>query len=339
MLVLSLFFIAQNAFSENIANGQNTIFTGISSFFSGNLNIQNNIGGPTAEKPILLGMTQNNAVISTASPLSEAPESVSEGSIIIYEIEKGDTLGEIADKFNISINTIKYANNLKSNALKIGTKLEILPVSGVKHTVKSGDTINAIAKKYQVDPQNIIDFNALPDNGSIAEEDVLIIPGAEISNSTPITLTKPKINSSASQQNYSTLPKSYFSAPVNGYRSQGLHRYNAVDIATDCGQPVFASARGKVIEVDLTISKSSKANGGYGNYIKIMHPNGVITNYTHLLKSFVEKGETVDQNQKIALVGGEPGAPGSGKSTGCHLHFEVRGAKNPFASGPATIEN
>jgi murein DD-endopeptidase MepM/ murein hydrolase activator NlpD len=65
-------------------------------------------------------------------------------------------------------------------------------------------------------------------------------------------------------------------------------------------------------------------NGGYGNYIVIRHGNGVQTLYAHLSSVSVAPGAYVAQGQTIGGMGN------TGKSTGTHLHFEVRGGSNPF---------
>ncbi len=72
------------------------------------------------------------------------------------------------------------------------------------------------------------------------------------------------------------------------------------------------------------MSRNSGWNGGYGNYIVVLHPNGTQTLYAHLQKSIVLQGGRVEKGQVIGYSGN------TGKSTGPHLHFEVRGAKNPF---------
>jgi murein DD-endopeptidase MepM/ murein hydrolase activator NlpD len=82
---------------------------------------------------------------------------------------------------------------------------------------------------------------------------------------------------------------------------------------------VYAAASGEVI-----ISRASGWNGGYGNYIVIRHPNNTQTLYSHLSRNVVNVGAWVTQGQVIGHVGS------TGRSTGPHLHFEVRGAPNPF---------
>ena len=122
------------------------------------------------------------------------------------------------------------------------------------------------------------------------------------------------------------LGSSYFICPTSSCRiSQGLHWYNAVDFPGKCGDPIYAVAEGKVQRVKYGWNK------GAGNYLTILHPNGVVTMYGHILKSLVKPDQKVSQGDIIALIGGKPGTPGAGISTGCHVHFGVYGAKNPFA--------
>lgn len=317
LIVLIVFF---SVLTSQVLAQEETYLTNFSSFL-------NNI---ILTESINFNTTQNGAIISTASPLSSNPSDPYTG-IIIYEVQEGDTLIDIAKRFNISVNTIIWTNNLKGSLIKIGDKLEILPVSGVKHIVKEGDLVAALAKKYRTEAEKIIDFNALNNEADIYIGDLLIIPDGEM----PVPKPKP----ASVNKNYLTLTQSYFIVPIaNGYRSQGLHRFNAVDFAGDCGTPILAAAEGTVIEMNITNSKSRWANHGYGNYIKIVHPNGVVTLYAHLFNSIIHLGQTVAKGQQIASMGGQPRTPGAGKSTGCHLHFEVRGARNPFAYGSIALK-
>lgn len=115
----------------------------------------------------------------------------------------------------------------------------------------------------------------------------------------------------------------YFILPASGLNWGRLHFDNAVDIADLCGRPVKAAAEGLVIEE----FSNSRWNNGYGNYVLIEHPNGTKTRYAHTLKNSVRLGDYVSQGQLIALIGNTGNAKGA---TGCHLHFEVLGAPNPF---------
>lgn len=79
-------------------------------------------------------------------------------SIIDYQVQDGDTVASIANKFGISQDTIRWENNFTGDKIKVGQTLKILPVTGIAHTVGKGDTVYSIAKKYDADPQAIVDF-------------------------------------------------------------------------------------------------------------------------------------------------------------------------------------
>ncbi len=234
------------------------------------------------------------------------------GQISIYIVRKGDTISEIAEMFGVSRNTIIWANDLRGSTIKEGQELVILPISGVRHVVKSGDTLKTITTKYKADLDDVLSYNGLTSGSKLTPGDIIIIPDGVIS--TASTLAAP--SGSGSYPTYS----GYYMRPISGGRkSQGIHGYNGVDLAASLGTPVVASAAGTVI-----IAKTFGYNGGYGLYVAIRHDNGTQTLYGHLSQVNVSVGQVVSQGEIIGAVGS------TGRSTGSHLHFEVRGAKNPF---------
>ena len=236
--------------------------------------------------------------------------------VVDYIVQPGDTLQSIADSYNISLNTLLWANGLSSSsAIKVGQELAILPTDGVLHIVKSGDTISAVAKTYKIQSQDIISYNDLANQDDIYIGDILIVPGGSMPK-------KPVVN------NQVPLADNFFIFPVQGRITQGLHYYNAVDIANKCGTPVYAAAAGVV---QRAVSNGGW-NSGMGNHITILHSNGTVTYYGNLMTVLVKPGETVYTGQNVGFVGGAPGMAGAGRSTGCHLHFEVIGAKNPLSA-------
>lgn len=276
------------------------------------------ISSPIAIKPQVLGS------LSAAS--LEESETSPRTDIISYTVLSGDDLESIAGRFNISLDTLLWANDLNRKGtsssqartkIKAGQELIILPVSGVIHYVKKGQTIAEIAKTYQADKNETISFNELSEEGDIFAGDILIIPDG-------ILPPPPKRQAIVQKPEQRPVGSSYFIAPTNGKISQGLHWYNAVDFANSCGASIFAAAGGEVLKVKYGW------NLGAGNVLTILHPNGVVTSYGHILKSLVNPGEQVSQGQMIALIGGQPGTSGAGISTGCHVHFSVVGAANPF---------
>ena len=241
---------------------------------------------------------------------------VANETISIYVVRKGDNLQAIAKMFDVSVNTIIWSNDISGSTIREGQTLVILPISGVEHTVKKGDTILSIAKFYKADPYDISRYNDIPFSQTLTVGNVVIVPDGEIASPvTKATVVASKLRG-ASSLNFD----GYYMRPIaGGTKTQGLHGYNGVDLATYQGAPIFAAAGGQVI-----IAARGGWNGGYGKYIVISHPNGTQTLYSHALEVYVSPGDQVVKGQIIGLVGS------TGKSTGTHVHFEVRGAKNPF---------
>ncbi len=267
---------------------------------------------------------EQDSLQAVSGPLRVSTEDVdfpTTDIISVYEVKKGDTLQTVAKLFNVSVNTIMWANNLTSKTISKGDTLVILPVTGIKHLVKKGDTIASVAKKYKADEQDIASYNGLAVDAELAVSDTVIVPDGEIE----IIQAAPKTSKSKSKprvlNSYTySAPSGFLVRPVvGGRKSQGIHGHNGVDIAASIGTPVLASASGRVI-----IARLGGYNGGYGNMIIISHDKGVQTVYGHLNAINVTQGQTVTQGQQIGEVGN------TGRSTGSHLHFEVRGAKNPF---------
>lgn len=238
--------------------------------------------------------------------------------ISLYTVHSGDTLEQIAKMYSVTPSTILWANDLtKGTALKEGQVLVILPISGIKYTVKKGDTLEKIATKYKGDKVEIALFNNMSAGDSLNVGDEIIIPDADGSLAASQTTTK---NTKTSTKSSGKDSSGYFMRPVvGGVRTQGIHGHNGIDIAASLGTPILAAADGTVV-----ISKFGSWNGGYGNYVVIQHSNGTQTLYGHMSANLVSAGEKVTKGQAIGKMGN------SGQSTGVHLHFEVRGGKNPF---------
>ncbi len=249
--------------------------------------------------PVLLSSFSLSTVMSSHSDRGEIRE---------YRVKPGDTLSKIAQSFSIDINTILAVNEIDNpENLKPGTILTILPTKGTLHLIQEGEDLQSIAEKYKVDIQDIRAWNL---QSSYVAGELIIVPGAKLN------LYRPNLSSKA-------VAKSFFLCPLVGScnLTQGLHFFNAVDISHGkCGEPIIAAATGSVKKV------------GYsrlgGNYVLISHGNGVSTFYAHMQKAIVRIGQKVKQGEVIGYVGNTGFTLGP---TGCHVHFEVRGAKNPFA--------
>ncbi len=266
----------------------------------------------------IVGDTAIAASVGPMGNVAEAVESSISYKISTYTVRRGDTLALIAKTFDVSEQTIRWANNIsKGSKIKEGEVLVILPVSGVKHTIKNGETIASIAKKYGGDPDDIIDFNDLDPKGALEVGAIVLVPDGEV---TEISAPSSAPSRTAIVRGSGPEIVGYYLRPfAGGTRTRGIHGYNGVDIAAPRGTQIRASAAGTVI-----IARGAGWNGGYGNYIVIAHANGTQTLYAHMSAIRVSVGQSVGQGQDLGAVGS------TGKSTGNHIHFEIRGAKNPF---------
>jgi LysM repeat protein len=267
---------------------------------------------------------QDGALISTGPVGADEISAVkhSSGEISVYVVRPGDSLSQIAEMFGVTTNTILWANDIpRGKSIQPGDTLVILPIVGVRHIVKSGDTIASIAKKYGANAEEIVSYNQLSSATDISVGETLVIPGGEIQETVSVKTTKAtSVKNSPKVGNTSISSSGFLVNPVpSAIKTQGIHGYNAVDLAAPYGTPIRAAAAGQVI-----VSKPSGWNGGYGVYIVIKSSNGIQTLYSHNSSNAVSVGEYVTQGQTIGYVGS------TGKSTGNHVHFEVRGGTNPF---------
>ncbi len=283
-------------------------------------------GGVGGTDPITV---QDGALVSDISPITDVnPELVvvtSSGpdDISVYTVREGDTLGTISEMFDISPNTIRWANDIDvKGAIKPGQELVILPISGIKHKVVKGETFASIAKKYGGDAREISLFNGIEENEVLASGTDIIIPNGE--SAQPAQTKKPTNTSKGTPSKEA--PNGYYIKPVKGIKTQGQHDRWAIDIGAKTGTAVWAMAPGKVI-----IVKVGGWGGGYGNYVVINHDNGTQTLYAHLSSVSVKQGQTVNRGDVIGGVGS------TGRSTGPHLHIEIRPGKTGI-NGIAILE-
>ncbi len=274
-------------------------------------------------------IVSGNALLAAVGPGSASAiggadaDIVGPNDISVYVVRKGDSISKIAEMFDVSVNTILWANDLKKGApLKEGDTLLILPISGVKHEVAKGETLAGIAKKYKVDILTITSFNGLEKDAKLAIGDELLIPDAEMPNDDVPGAAPKKLSSQNISSKLQSVP-GYFINPVPELKrkSQGPHGpgNRGIDLAAPTGTRVLASAEGTVL-----LARSGW-NGGYGNMVTLQHSNGTKTLYAHLSQITTTTGASVAQGEKIGTVGS------TGRSTGPHLHFEVFNAKNPGA--------
>ena len=269
-----------------------------------------------------LQTSEDKALVASGGPsgtIADVASSTAPGRISVYVVRSGDTLSEIAEMFGVTKNTVLWANNLKSaQDIHPGDTLIILPISGIERTVAKGDTLASLAKRYGSAAEEIAAYNGLDSSEALVVGSTIIIPGGELSVPTPV-------NTGRRTERYlggsGAVLAGFFSNPMPGaIFTQNIHGWNGIDLGAPRGTPIYAAADGMVI-----VARNNGAwNGGYGNYVVITHPNGVQTLYAHMRSTIVFAGQSVASGQLIGYEGA------TGRATGPHLHFEVRGAANPF---------
>lgn len=227
--------------------------------------------------------------------------------VITYTVVSGDTLESLSKKFGVSVDTIRWANDLSDDNLAIGDHLAIPPVTGIVHKVEAGETVYTIAKKYKTDAQKIVNFPfndfADPDTFALTVGQTLIVPDGVQPQAQPIYApSAPPVVAGGTGQ---------LMWPTVGVITQYPVWYHmALDIANPSAPGVMAAADGVVTLVQYW-------RYDYGHHVIIDNGNGLSTLYAHMTDIYVKVGDRVARGQVIGKMGS------TGRSTGTHLHFEV----------------
>ncbi|MFH1246333.1 MAG: peptidoglycan DD-metalloendopeptidase family protein [Candidatus Liptonbacteria bacterium] len=232
-------------------------------------------------------------------------------------VDNTGTSPESLEKYGDSVSSLGAVQDIRAFP---GSK-EAMFTGIIIYEVRKGDTLQGIALAYKTTVSDIKQLNTslkntLKAGASLSIPTVLAAntPSAQAAGSVQVALATADITPIAP----------YFAVPAAGFNWGILHSHNGIDIANICGTPIVAAADGLVVP-DSTCIPDDNWDGGYGTCLTLEHPNGTRTRYAHLSKVSVEIGDYVKQGETIGLMGK------TGEATGCHLHFEVQGATNPFA--------
>ncbi len=289
-----------------------------------------------------------------------------------YKVRPGDTLNSIARHHGISTSELISANHITDvNFIRVNQTLVIpqqISVDKSKQSKESSLSIlylkeNQISKSLTTINQSQITKSKLPSykepppslnkivnqknlGGAVTQFNVQkpkligVVPNyVDVYNNTfqiPLeTDIKPNLPKVSNPDKYLPSAPAKYSGhiwPSKGVITSGFGRrwgrmHKGIDIAAPTGTPIMASASGEVISAGWS-------SGGYGNLLRVRHPDGSISLYAHNSRILVRRGQKVEQGQKIAEMGS------TGYSTGPHLHYEIhlrgRGAQNPMAFLPKT---
>jgi murein DD-endopeptidase MepM/ murein hydrolase activator NlpD len=283
--------------------------------------VQNGIGGGSTLEKVISESSEAAFLAEDQDALIAGvrePESFSRPRMLLYGsyiIQKGDIIGDLADGFGLSQDTLFSANGIRNSRLiQIGQRLKIPNQDGILHTVQAGDTLEAIAGKYSADAAAIQIANELFSD-SIRSVPALFIPGARLG-----WAERQEING-----DLFIWPVAGFITSHYGYRnspfSGGRQFHSGLDIGAAEGTAVKAAVSGRVIAVGW--------DDILGNYAVISHHSGYRTQYGHMSQVSVKPGAYVGTGERIGSVGS------TGLSTGPHLHFTVY--KNGITVNPRTL--
>jgi len=265
------------------------------------------------ETPIT--MTSGGMAILKPFLITTQPGIAGRDRLEYYMIKSGDSLSGIATHFGLNLTTLLWENRLTERSLlRIGQKLTILPVDGVSYRIGRGDTVARIADRFRARPNDITTFNQLGSKLTVGQ--TIIIPGGRPPVAPTPPAPKPKI----------TVPLVNLTPPTSAPRSNTrlawptvsrrlsqyfTWRHGGIDVPNSKGTPIWAAEEG-------IVEAAGWNRGGYGYYIIIDHGGGLKTLYGHNSKLLVNVGDRVERGQQISEMGS------TGRSTGSHLHFEVR---------------
>jgi murein DD-endopeptidase MepM/ murein hydrolase activator NlpD len=259
--------------------------------------------------------------------------------IVKYTVLEGDTIFGISEKFGLKPETILWGNYYilldNPHALQPGQELNILPVNGTYHEWQQGEGLNGIARYYGVTPEDIINYPANKlDPATIGDYSApnippgtwLIVPNGRrefVSWSAPLGVTRenPALarvlgDGACGPVSGGAVGYGTFVWPSNRHFLSGFDyspstNHWGIDIVGSEGEAVYATDAGVVVYAGWN-------NYGYGNMIMVDHGNNFQSLYAHLSSINVGCGQSVGQGDLIGLIGT------TGRSSGPHLHFEIR---------------
>ena len=240
---------------------------------------------------------------------------------MVYSVQEGETLSEIAQKYGLSLHKLVETNKIKNpHLVGIGLKL-IISNDEVRHMVKRGETLNYIAQRYGVSKELLIERNPLlrwlSDNLYVGQ--VVYVPVMANKQMQPEEVNQRRNTAQAASRQVSARIRGGLAWPVqeatitSGFGTRWGKSHKGVDLwnQEEAKAPILAAKAGLVVEAGANRS-------GYGRMVVLDHGDGLQTFYAHMRSILVSPGQTVEVGEVLGFMGR------TGDSTGYHLHFEVR---------------
>lgn len=280
-------------------------------------------------------VTKSHVPEDTIKTFEEAETEFLLGKVEIYTIEENDTIEIIAQKYNVSPDDILQDNEIEEltvgQNIKIYTDKPIIPIKTVTYingnvdipfeTQKLED--NSLYRgQTRIKTEGVVGTKYL--HAYITEVDG-VVTEENIIESQVLSEPTTQIELVGTKEPPPSVGTGSFLMPTSGRLTSSYGRrwgrnHEGIDIGAKTGTPIYAADNGIIIE-------SEYQSNGYGNIVKIDHQNGYISYYAHCSKLYANVGDVVAKGDLIAAVGN------TGRSTGPHLHFEIRYngvVKNPY---------
>jgi len=263
--------------------------------------------------PKLIAFVSAPRVVPSDQNLERAPGvSVPGIQFFIYHSTLDDSFAELAKKFNLSEETLRSLNEYNNhNEPKPERALLIPSRDGIFHVVRPGQDLADIAKAYKISLMALLEANHKTNNSDLKPGEILYLPGVHYLSNRDVRWLA--LLSLTTQKTFMKPTTGRF---ADGFGERidpisGKVRFHAgLDLAPGLGARVVAAQDGTVIWAGL--------QSGFGRLIILDHGNQLTTWYAHLEQILVKPRQIVKKGDLIGKVGS------SGRTTGPHLHFEVR---------------
>lgn len=283
-----------------------------------------------AAMPELLPTQTASALFRRVEPRTVIPTRPRE-DVITYTVQTGDSVFQIANRFNVTPESVLWGNyallNDNPDMISAEMTLRIPPTDGVLYEWQPQDTLASVAQRFDAFPEDILSW---PGNDldlvdpQIQAGTLVMVPGGHREFRQWLIPTIPRGSAGVAASVYGggaceggyegAYGTGAFIWPAGNHVLSGNDYWSghlAIDIAAGDGAPIYAADSGVVVFAGW-------ATGGYGNTVMIDHGNGYQTLYAHMSSVTVRCGSSVTQGGTVGIAGT------TGNSTGTHLHFEVR---------------
>lgn len=215
--------------------------------------------------------------------------------VVTYKAKTGDTAQSIAEAYHVSVQTVKWANNLQSDSVEEGRDITIPPVDGIVYTAQDGDTIQSIAERYKASPERITSFNDL-EMAALKKDMRIIIPdGIKPADPVPEPAATGRTATGQTTGSFSsTANLANASASVGNKYAIGNCTWYAYERRAQLGRPIGSfwgnastwamngAAAGFAVNRTPAPGAIMQNGGGYAGYghvaiVETMNPDGSIT--------------------------------------------------------------